>query len=278
MTVKFVAYVDEAGDEGFGKLRAPNCAGQSRWLALGAAIVSSENDSQMPAWRDAILANFPRKKTRDLHFRTLNHAQKVVACRSLSERPLGISVVASNKVTLLDYPGVDVFKRKQHLYNYLVRFLLERVSAGCKSASRLRGSPEAELHVVFSRRSGTDYQSMREYLELMRDGKEVMRPVRSIDWSILDPSNISVENHSVRAGLQIADVLTSATCAALEPDAYGNTEPRYSLSLRQRYIRANRRVLGAGITVVPPPHKNPLTTDQRQFLAEIEEKVRAPGS
>lgn len=30
---------------------------------------------------------------------------------------------------------------------------------------------------------------MRGYLELMRDGHEKLRPIRSIDWKVLDPAN-----------------------------------------------------------------------------------------
>ena len=52
------------------------------------------------------------------------------------------------------------------------------------------------LKVVFSRRGGTDYHSMRDYLCLMRDGKEKVAPVRAIDWTVLDPDNIDVQNHS----------------------------------------------------------------------------------
>jgi len=36
---EYVAYIDEAGDEGFGKLAAGPVGGQSRWLVLGACIV-----------------------------------------------------------------------------------------------------------------------------------------------------------------------------------------------------------------------------------------------
>lgn len=280
MSVKFVAYVDESGDEGFGKLRDAKSVGQSRWLALGAAIVLADADRDLVSWRDEIMALFPRKKARDLHFRVLNHAQRVAACNLLATKEaFGICFVASNKATLLDDPKwTHVFKRKQHLYNYLVRFLLERVTAACRLKARHMGSKNAELHVVFSRRGGTDYQTMREYLELMRDGREVKTPVNSIDWDVLDPANISVENHSKRAGLQIADVLTSATCAALEPDEFGNIEPRYALSLCRRYIRAKKQIQNAGLTIIPAPWKCPLNRDQRQFLCDIEEKARPPGS
>jgi hypothetical protein len=270
MTCHFSAYVDETGDEGFGKLRSPGTTGQSRWLGLGAVLVAQENDRFMPSWRDEIVALFPKKKNqRDLHFRYLNHHQRVAACNILREKPVGICVVASNKETILDSAERDIFKRKQHLYNYLVRFLLERLTAACREKALRENSGPASLFVTFSRRAGTDYQVMQKYFELMRDGREVMKPARSIDWTIFNPSNIRVENHSVRAGLQIADLATSATCAGLEPNEYGNVEPRYALSLKPRYLRERKRILNCGLTLIPPIGSCPLSLEQTAFIEAL---------
>lgn len=271
---EYIAYVDEAGDEGLGKLRDKS-SGQSKWLAIGCTIVSAENDRNLVKWRDEIMAQFPKKKTRDLHFRYLNHAQSVAACQYLSDKPLGICVVASNKITLLDSPKLEVFKQPGHLYNYLVRYLLERITTAClKHADREK--VEARLRVVFSRRPNTDYQSMHNYLCLMRDGREKIPPVRSILWKVFSPDDIDVINHSKSAGLQISDVVTSATVSALEPNMYGNCEPRYSLSLKERYISHNGSRLNCGLTLIPPPNKSPLTDDHRKYIAALEEKAADP--
>ncbi|MBZ9737978.1 MULTISPECIES: DUF3800 domain-containing protein [unclassified Mesorhizobium] len=269
MPLKFYAYVDEAGDEGFGKLRSPTKSGQSRWLGLGAALVTEENDRFMPVWRDEIVALFDKKKNRrDLHFRYLNHNQRVAACNTLREKPVGICVIASNKETILDSEEVDVFKRKQHLYNYLVRFLMERLTAACASKAKIQNDT-ASLFVTFSRRAGTDYQQMRAYFELMRDGREVLKPVRTINWTVFDPANLRVENHAVRAGLQIADVVTSATCCGLEPNEYGNVESRYALSLKKRYLMERSRILNCGLTLIPPIGRCPLSDEQAAFVSQL---------
>lgn len=268
MVQEFIAYIDEAGDEGFGKLRNEGVSGQSRWLALGASIVSVENDRFVPSWRDEIMGLFPAKRTRDLHFRTLSHDQRVAACGLLATKQLGVCVVLSNKETLLDSPKMSIFKQKGHLYHYLVRFLLERLTTACKVRAA-RDNDVAKLRVVFSRRAGTDYQAMREYLVLMRDGKERLPPVRSVLWDVLTPDDIGVENHSVRAGLQLADVVTSATCCALEPNRYGNCEPRYASTLESRYIRSRGSVHDCGITLIPKLKENPLSEEQKRFLVSI---------
>lgn len=272
---EYVAYIDEAGDEGFGKLAAGPVGGQSRWLILGACIVSRENDLKLPMLRDEILSRFRKKKTRDLHFRDLNHAQKIVACQAIAKFRLGVCVTLSHKVTIPGTKYEATFKKKQYLYNYMVRWLLERLTAVCARAAR---PDECSLKLVFSRRSGTNYQVMKDYLILMREGREVIPPVRSIDWNVLDVDGIAVENHSKWAGLQIADCTTSAFFMALEPNAYGNYEPSYANILKSKLIKDPQgRVLNCGVTPVPNLNKCGANAVQQSFLTSLEKGGQAPG-
>lgn len=274
MTLQYVAYIDEAGDEGLGKLDSP---AQSKWLVIGGILVSREHDRELPTWRDEIMNLFPRKKRRDLHFRTLSHDQKVAACEYLAPKPFGICCVCSNKVTLLDSSKwFRIFKQKGYLYNYLTRYLLERVTSQLRRVANARRET-VELTVIFSRRGGTDYQSMRDYMILMRDGRELIKPARNIDWTVFSPDNVKVENHSRWAGLQLADVVTSATAAGLEPNIYGHYEPRYAQTLAKRYLATNRRVLNSGLTLVPPIGKGPLDARQREFVLGMNALWQAPG-
>lgn len=248
----FYAYIDEAGDEGFGKLKSGRCGGQSRWFALGGILVSEANDRSLPKWRDEGLGLLVSRKKRDLHFNKLKHEQKVALSRLLSDKPFGLSVVCSDKVeiTKLHKDLYQKYKEKGHLYNYLTRFLLERLTTAC-AAKAVRMGAKARLKVTFSRRAGTDYEVMRDYLYLMRDGREKVAPVRSINWSVLNPEDIMVENHSKRAGLQVADVVTSAAFAGLEPNLYGDVETRYAGLFHRRFLREGARIAHAGLTIVP---------------------------
>jgi len=276
MTLQFVAYIDEAGDEGLGKLKFGSPA-QSKWLVIGGILVRDVHDGELPTWRDEIMAKFPAKKRRDLHFRTLNHDQKVAAVEYMRAKTFGVCCVCSNKITLCD--DGELFKRftqKGYLYNYLTRYLLERLTSAVKDVADRTGQ-KAQLRVVFSRRGGTDYQSMRDYMILMRDGKERIRPVRSIDWSVFSPDDIKVENHSRWAGLQLADVVTSATAAGLEPNIYGNYEPRYANALAKRFLTKAKKVLNTGLVLVPPIGKCPLDSEQQAFALSLNELWQAPG-
>ncbi len=260
----FIAYIDEAGDEGFGKLRKDGApGGQSQWLAIGACLVLAENDSKLPALRDQILAKFPKRSARDLHFRDLNHEQKVVAAQEIAGFPLGAAVVLSNKSTIPGTKWANVFKTKGMLYNFLVRWLLERLTAECAAGA---GAEPCRLKLVFSRRGGTDYHHMQDYLRLMRDGRELMRPVRSINWKVLIVNDLVVEDHSRWAGLQIADCITSAFWTALEPNVYGNHEPRYAETLRPKLIHKAGNALNHGLTPVPSWYGARPSDAQKAFL------------
>jgi hypothetical protein len=270
---QFTVYIDEAGDEGFGKLAAGPTGGQSRWLILGACIVSRENDLRLPTWRDNILARFPNTKKRDLHFRDLKHEQKIVVSQEIAKLPIGACLTLSHKVTISGSKYEETFKKKGYLYNFLIRWLLERVTSAC-----FQRDQNCSVKLVFSRRGGTDYKTMKEYLELMRDGREVMPPVRSINWNILDIDSIAVENHSKWAGLQIADCITSAFFSAVEPNLYGNYEPSYAVILRNNLLRENKNALNYGLTPVPSLAKCAADPEQLRFFDQFKEIRQVPGS
>lgn len=261
MAPNYVAYIDEAGDEGFGKLAAGPIGGQSRWLILGCCLVPREDDLKLPLWRDQMLARFPQKQSRDLHFRHLLHNQKVVVCQEIAARPIEACLTLSHKATLPGSRWEETFKQKGYLYNYLLRWLLERVTHYCANQQA-----NCSLKVVFSRRGNTDYQSMNRYLKLMRDGLELMKPVRSINWNVFDIDSIAVENHSKWAGLQIADCISSAFFSAVEPNVYGNYEPTYAQLLGGNLITRNGNALNCGLTPVPSLSRCACDDEQNAFF------------
>lgn len=224
---EYIAYIDEAGDEGFGKIKTAETGGQSRWFILAAVVTSQEKDALLPGWKRELLTHFPQRKSRDIHFRNLKHDQKVFVCQKAGALPVRACVTFSNKTTISGTKWAPVFRKKGYLYNYLLRWLLERLTTACA----VSGEGPCTLKVVFSRRSGTDYAAMKNYLVLMRDGREMVKPIRLIRWDVLDVENIAVENHSKWTGLQVADVVGSAFLEAVEPNHFGNYETRYAEAL-----------------------------------------------
>ena len=253
------AYIDESGDEGFGKLRDLSSRnGQSTWLVIGAIVVSEANGKQLPAWRNEIRDQFTEKKSPDLHWVNLRHEQRVVAAKALAAKKIGICVTLSHKVTIPGGKYDALFKQPQYLYNYMVRWLLERLIAACENVAK---PDPATLHLTFSRRSGTDYQVMRDYLQLIKDGRDKIKTPRRTNWRDLDIDGIAVENHSKRAGLQLADCVTSAFFHAVEPNRYGNIEPAYATLLIPKLVSKSE-----GLSIAGGYNKCRPSDEQRAFL------------
>lgn len=244
----YYAYIDEAGDEGLGKLKLNDGFGQSRWFLIGAILVGEKNDRLLPGWKREMRAQFPEKKKPDLHWQGLTHDQRRALASSLAAKPVGAAVMLSHKTTIPGSPYEDTFKKPQYLYNYVMRWGLERLITACEKAAE---PDKATLHLTFSRRAGTDYKVMRDYLLKLAAGRDLFKAPRQTRWSVLDIDGIAVESHSQRAGLQMADWLTSAFFNAVEPNRFGDTEQEYARRLIPRLIRADSgSCQNAGLTLV----------------------------
>ena len=269
MSFEYVIYIDEAGDDGLGKLRgAGNESGQSRWFVVGAIVVRRANDAKLVSWRDEILDGLPNRQRRDIHFKSLKHDQRRFACQVLSQKKVGVAVAMSNKATLLDVrPNLlEKFKQKNHLHNYLTRWLIERVSKCIKATHK--GDGPCRAKIVFSRRGGMSYDEFREYMMLIRDGKEIKYSPGRIDWDVIDPDRIEALDHVSRAGLQLADIATSAFFKAVEPNNFGMFERSYADLLRPRILKMpGKSPYDCGITHVPRiDGRSPLSDEQRLFF------------
>ena len=117
MSERYVIYIDEAGDDGLGKLRTDR-SGQSRWFCVGALIIKAENDPLSVRWRDSIVSEFTNFQGRDLHFKNLNHDKRRFACSVLGSKPCRFGVAMSNKRTLLELPSdrINNYKRKKYSF------------------------------------------------------------------------------------------------------------------------------------------------------------------
>lgn len=271
----FTAYIDEAGDEGFGQLRVPEeRGGQSTWLMIGGFILRTDNDHRVPGWKRELRDKFPEKRRPDLHWQNLNHDQRVVTSEFLASFPINVALTLSHKVTIPGSRYAATFKRPQYLYNYLVRWLLERLIDGCR---RSAPSEKNTLRVVFSKRGGTDYDTMRDYLRMLAKGDDLFKAPRTTDWSILDIDGIEVEAHSAKAGLQIADLCVGPFFSALEPNRFNNYETRYGEALAPRLLRARNLIQNVGLTVVPSMRAARCDERQKAFLERIWRSGQAPG-
>jgi hypothetical protein len=274
----FSVYIDESGDDGFGKFRSTGQPGQSHWLTLGAVIVTPETDRELVTWRDAVMASLGRTRKRTLHFADLNHEQRVGTCALLSDKQFGVICCLANKVALHESPTGHSLRAKNQLYKYQLRLLLERVSQACRRKCQGLGRSAIPARLVFSRRGGMDYDDFIAYMQHLRLVQQEGGSRYPVDWNFLDLDATEVRSHNELAGLQIADCVASAFQKAVEPDMFGNTENRYARILEPRVIRS-RNGLKLNFGVKPFPHLSSMSLieDQRAFFDWWDKKWQAPA-
>lgn len=255
MGSQFVAFIDESGDEGF--VFRPNDEGSSRWFVLSAAVFRGSNArSPVRALERARTVLRKGAKT-PLHFKDLKHEQRVAYVSEIAKESFRCVSVLVHKPSL---PEPERYQAngsapsgKFLLYKYATRLLLERVSWLCRDApveSVNDPTVQAGVDLVFSDRAAMSYESLRQYLTLIRDQSAYDARVK-IDWTQISPDRVRAVAHSKLAGLQVADALASSIHWAVKLSRYGHAEPRYaSLLTKHCYSHRGQRI-GYGLKFWP---------------------------
>lgn len=240
----FRVYVDESGDEGF--VFKDKGQGSSRWLVLSAVVTRSEHDAEVVKLMDAVRALLGRTWRQQIHFVKLQHAQKVAYAREIGKGRLWTISLLIHKPSILD---PETFQAQKHqLYRYASRLLLERVSWLCRD-HRLRDQGDGFAEIIFSNRGQMSYEDLRDYLGRLRDKPHAGV---NIDWSAVDPNRVRAVQHSQMAGLQVADAVASGAFAAVNPNQFGDTEPRYLKEMmRVVYRHQHNKLVGYGLKFWP---------------------------
>lgn len=249
MPSSFIAYVDESGDEGFSF-----AAGSSEWFVLSALLLRRETELEAVKVLDGVKELLKKEPRRPLHFRKLEHHQRVAYVTELAKhrtRMRTISVLV-HKPSLKD---VDRFRGKYLLYRYATRFLLERVSWFCRDHRRAGDGGDGSVEVVFSNRRNMSYEEIRGYLDVLRG-----RPEVKIEWSVVRRDQVDSLPHDQRRGLQIVDAVASSYWYGLNPNVYGQTEDRYARILHPLAYARYGKYAPYGLKFFP---------------AEVEEMIRA---
>lgn len=259
MSHSYIAYIDESGDDGLHHFRAPGKSGSTQWLVLSCCIARCVYDLEFVKWRDDILRLMPARKKRDIHFRELSHSQKLMACQKIAELPIrGISVL-SNKTTI----APNTYTEPNQLYYYITRYLIERITWFCRDMRPQVPEGDGRVKIIFSRRGGMNYSHFQEYLRTLK--YQESSDVR-IHWPVLDIDAVEAKDHSTRAGLQIADCISSAFRMAVDPDEFGNVESRYAKAMKFNTYSHDNKYLSYGVKAVPSLNQMLLSTDQLEFF------------
>lgn len=263
MTHSFEAYIDESGCEGF-KFRPRPHPGSPEWFILAAILWrTDERKLVLDRMRAAIDTIAPQRA--HMHFTDLSHDQKVAWLDSIVKSGALTTAVLVNKPKLA---RPEIFHRKDRLYFYATRFLLERISWMCRDNHRAQPASDGTVNIHFSKRKNMSYDELFSYLDLLRwQGARdewmgfLLGDIR-IHWPAIRTTQIEVRPHMDLIGLQMADAVCGVLRAAAEYSNYNFTEHRFAKMLKPIvYYRPTRIGLGRnyysyGLKFFPDPPRD----------------------
>ncbi len=241
---RFIAYVDEAGDEGFVFHR--DGSGSTRWFVLTAVINFESDDLQMVDCLKETRHLLEVSHKRSLHFRNLRHEQRVPFIRRVGELNMWCINVAVYKPAIREVAKFT--GTKNLLYRYVSRLLIERLSWLLFEKDP---GGDCSTDIIFSDRANMSYDDIRSYVRYLLNVPPDYSERVSIKRNVIDPDRIRSVQHSQLAGLQIADAAATSVFYALNPNRYGETESRYLAHLAQTLYRRKGKVISYGMKFWP---------------------------
>jgi hypothetical protein len=240
----FVAFIDEAGDDGFTFRPHPE-QGSSEWFVLGACIMREKNRAAVMRRTNEVLNPIEILRRAPVHFRKLNHEQRVLIAHLLGNLSMRIVTVPVNKIATAALPDGHTLKGNRRLYFYYTRYILERLSWITRD-SRTAGEGNGFCKLIFSRAKNLSYTALKEYLHKLKDEHQTQ-----IDWTAIDPDRIEVLQHEQSVGLRLADAVASGVHCALELSRHGFCEDRYLRLMMAKIYCRNGNYLSYGLKIVP---------------------------
>jgi hypothetical protein len=238
------AYVDEAGDLGF----SPR---SSRYFVASAVIVYDKKDGQLRSELAGLRSSLGRRPKHALHFVKFSHSKRLKAVQDVANSCLAS---IANVVIHKDLIGQPYAVREaagiawpNPIYLWALRLLLGRISR-CVDEE---GGDEAV--VTFSQLKGFRPRKLHDYRVALEASSGV-----DIRWSVFESHPFRIDGPNAVELLQLADITASALFRAIEPDRFGNPEPRYLHELRPKlYRRAGANITSYGLKTFPTEVSNP---------------------
>lgn len=278
--VGYIAYVDEAGDDGLQLVRTRDNPGASEWMVLSAILVRADRESTIPTWLRDIIIGLEQHQLRHLHFHKLPDDKKLWLCQQVASLPLRVFTVISHKKNMERHVNLNASRarvnRTAWFYAWMTRILLERITAYCARRSAKDFRENRYLKVEISQRGGVNIQEIRDYLDLLRkQGGHGMVYLNSgnLAWEVVDLSLIQTFPNRMRAGLQLADIAASAFYAGLERTPNGTVKPDFAKALRPVVCMDRRhKRFEFGFKVMPGWIGSRLPDDQADLIKHYSDK------
>jgi hypothetical protein len=222
-------YIDETGDDGID-------TGGTRWLILGAIIIPEQYDLKASEVVPRIKKGLKRDPKHPLRWSKIrSHDKRLYICSELLTEDWAFSCVATDKTHpyVLESPG---FRDKWNLFFYSIRLLLERLSWYA------RDNDGEKATLTFERRN-MSYDALGRYLQKLYK----WLPPLDIAWDYLDWENFRIIPKGKSRLLQVADLVCGALSDGFEYTELGNLEPRYILSMKNRFYKRRDNLFSYGL-------------------------------
>jgi Protein of unknown function (DUF3800) len=273
--IGYIAYLDEAGDDGIKKIRTETETGGSEWLVISAVVIHAENEQLVIPWlKDTIARQKRGHQIQHLHFYKLDHEGKVAACKSLVEREVYLFSTISYKKTMENHknpaPEKVNINKTARFYAWMSRLLLEEVTRFIGQRTFIDYDMITRMRVEFSDRGGLEIKQFRNYFDYLRNqsitGSLYIRG-HDLDWSVMDTKEIHSFANKDRAGLQLADTVASAFYCGLEKLTDEPPNSEYAKLLEPRMARDDtRKIFNCGVKVMPRWAPDRLTGAARDLV------------
>lgn len=257
--IGYVAYIDEAGDDGIKKIRTPNEVGASEWMAISAFVIHAENDPHAVRWLREMISATGSHQIKHLHFHTLDHAGKIAVCKTLAEKNCYLFTTVSYKPTMEGRRNPAAEKvninKTARFYAWMSRLLLEQVTNFIGQRTFLDYGETTTMRIEFSDRGGLVIEQFRNYFSYLRDQSSTNSlwiDGYDLDWSVVNTREMFSFANKDRAGLQIADTVASAFYCGLEQLGSVTPNADYAKLLDPRVARNDKRkLLDCGVKFMP---------------------------
>src|SRR5258706_12917570 len=256
----YVAYIDEAGDDGLDTVRPLDANGASEWFIVGAMVIDAARERQIQTWHQQALKLLGSKQLNEIHFVKLNEARKSIICGFLATLPARYFILASNKKNMKGHknPFAEKIPAKNWFYCWLTRLLLERVTHFVEEHSKnAHGAPKF-IKLQYSNRGGLSIAQMNAYYEWLKykgaAGPQFL-PLGDIKHEVLHRDLLGVFNQKDKLGLQFADVVASSFLKACDTYTSGGCNPEFAKLFRPRIARCPNKtggqIAGYGVKLMP---------------------------
>lgn len=272
--VGYIAYIDEAGDDGLTRVKLTHPGAASEWLVLSCLLVRVERERETLPWLKSLLSSFQQPQMTHLHFRQLRDDKRLLACTYIATLPVRLFAVASNKRNMIGYTNPLAANAKINVtawfYVRLTRILIERVSDYCSRKTMRHHGEITSIRFEFASRGGVKIGDVATYLRYLKDQDEfglMHNAFWKPSWNVLDFSEIKTYPAKSRSGLQLADCVASAFYSGLEVTAQGLVKPDFAKALLPRMARSrNERIYNFGLKVWPNYAPIIVNSFQRELL------------